>query len=177
MPPRKLLSYSMLIGLLSDTHDRSEMMARGVATLQARGAGFFIHCGDVCSPEMLDHLVGLPSAFVFGNCDWDRGGLQRYADSVGVACHGSFADLELGGKAIAVVHGDDSTRLVQALESRKYDYLFHGHTHIRRDTRVGKTRIINPGALFRATEKSVALLDTETDRLEFIIIPAMPKGT
>ena len=36
--------------------------------------------------------------------------------------------------------------------------------------RIGRTRVINPGALFRASEKTVALLDTDTDRLEYVVM-------
>src|SRR6476620_4654060 len=96
----------MLLGILSDTHDRVDAMAEGVRLLKEAGAEFFIHCGDVGSERVLDHLAGLPSAFVFGNTDWDRATLARYAETIGVACHGTFADLELGGKKIAVMHGD-----------------------------------------------------------------------
>jgi hypothetical protein len=39
-----------------------------------------------------------------------------------------------------------------------------------RDERFGRTRIINPGALFRASEKTVALLDTEADQLDYLRI-------
>ena len=46
-------------------------------------------------------------------------------------------------------------------------YLCHGHTHARADGRQGPTRVINPGALFRATVYSVAVLDPETDQLHF----------
>ena len=98
----------MLLGILSDTHDRFEIMGTATRTLRERGAEFLIHCGDVCTPNMLDHLAGgVPCAFVWGNCDWDRLALQRYAESIGVPCHGAFADLELGGKRVAVLHGDD----------------------------------------------------------------------
>jgi putative phosphoesterase len=160
----------MLIGILSDTHDRSEMMQRAVLALQERGAQFFIHCGDICSPELLDHLAGLPSAIVWGNCDWDRPALQRYAEAIQVPCYGAFADLELDGKKIAVLHGDDRARMDAVLKAQQHDYLFHGHTHVRRDERIGKTRVINPGALHRATEKTAALLDTATDRLDYLRI-------
>jgi putative phosphoesterase len=146
------------------------MMAAGVRALRERGAAFFIHCGDVCTPNLLDHLAGLPSAFVYGNCDWDRLALQRYAQSIDVPCYGAFADLELDGKRVAVLHGDDRTRLETVLHAQGHDYLFHGHTHVRRDERVGKTRVINPGALFRASQKTVALLDTVADRLEYLVI-------
>ncbi|HEY7115961.1 MAG TPA: metallophosphoesterase [Tepidisphaeraceae bacterium] len=160
----------MLIGILSDTHDRYEIMGAAVRALQERGAAYFVHCGDVCSPRLLDHLAGLPSAFVWGNCDWDRAALQRYAESIQVPCHGAFGDLELDGKRIALLHGDDKVRFDQVLKAQAHDYLFHGHTHVRRDERVGKTRIINPGALFRASEKTVAILDTQSDQLEYLRI-------
>ena len=38
------------------------------------------------------------------------------------------------------------------------------------DQRIGRTRIINPGALHRASPKTVALLDTERDKLERIVV-------
>jgi putative phosphoesterase len=160
----------MLLGILSDSHDRSEMMRRAVEKLQERGADFFIHCGDVCGPDLLDSLAGLRCALVWGNCDWDRPGLQRYADDIGVRCYGDFADLELAGKRIAILHGDDKSRMDRLLAAQEHDYLLHGHTHVRRDERVGKTRVINPGALHRAAEKTVALLDLAADRLEYLRI-------
>lgn len=160
----------MLLGILSDTHDRYEIMGAAVRTLKERGAAFFIHCGDVCTPSLLDHLAGLPSAFVWGNCDWDRLALQRYAQAIEVSCYGAFADLELGGKRVAILHGDDRAKLDAVLEAQGHDYLFHGHTHVKRDERIGRTRVINPGALFRASEKTVALLDTDTDRLEYVVM-------
>ena len=162
----------MLLAILSDTHDRYGIMGAAVRALKARGAEFFIHCGDVCVPHLLDHLAGLPSAFVFGNCDGDRQSLACYAESIGVACHNNFAELELGGKKIAVTHGDDERRLYQAIDSGGFDYVFHGHTHVRRDVYMGSTRVINPGALHRAIVKTAALLDTEKDLLEFISFAA-----
>lgn len=159
----------MLLGILSDSHDRYDTMKQAVELLQSRGAAFLIHCGDVGSPRMLDLLAGLPSAFVWGNCDWDRPALARHADTLDVPCYGACGELELGGKKIALLHGDDPLAMQLALKN-KPDYLFHGHTHVRHDHRIGPTRIINPGALFRAAEKTVALLDTASDKLEFIHI-------
>jgi putative phosphoesterase len=161
----------VLVGILSDTHDRIDAMAAAVKLLRQRGAEFFVHCGDVGSERVLDHLAGLPSAFVFGNTDWDRAALARYAQSIGVACHGSFADLELGGKRVAVTHGDDFKLKQCLLAEQQHDYLLQGHTHVRADERVGRTRLINPGALQRAKEKTVALLDTASDRVEFLVVP------
>ena len=158
----------MIIGILSDTHDRVDAMAAGMALLRNRGAEFFIHCGDVGSERVLDHLAGVPAAFVFGNTDWDRAGLARYAASIEVACYGNFASLELAGKKLAIMHGDDLRLKQQVLSAQEHDYLLLGHSHVKLDQRVGRTRVINPGALHRVAQKTVATLDTVSDELEFL---------
>lgn len=158
----------MIVGILSDTHDRAGAMAAAVEALRGRGAQFFIHCGDVGSEHVLDSFAGLPSAFVWGNNDWDRLSLQRYAENLGIACYGSFGDFELDGKQFAVIHGDDLALKQRILAEQRHDYLLQGHTHVPADTRVGRVRCINPGALYRARRKTAALLDTQSDRLTFI---------
>jgi hypothetical protein len=158
----------MKIGILSDSHDRAHAMALAVRTLTANGAEFLIHCGDVGSETILDCLAGIPSAFVWGNNDFDRRGLQRYAEDLGIKCLGNMGELELGGKRIVVLHGDDERTKQSLLAEQQFDYLLQGHTHIPADVRVGKTRCINPGALHRAKEKTVAILDTEKDVVMFL---------
>ena len=162
----------MIIGILSDTHDRVDAMAAAMALLRARGAEYFIHCGDVGSERVLDHLAGVPASFVFGNTDWDRAALARYAEKIGVAHHHPFADLDLGGKRIAVTHGDDFKLKQRILAEQRHDYLLQGHTHVRADEKIGTMRVINPGALHRAREKTVATLDTESGRVVFLVVGA-----
>jgi len=161
----------MLLGLLSDTHDRADAMAAAVEVLKGRGAQYFIHCGDVGSANVLDYLAGLPSAFVWGNCDWDRMGLQRYGTAIGVECYGVFGDLTLEGKRIALMHGDDARLKQRILAEQLHDYLFCGHTHVPLDQRMGRTRVINPGALHRANPRTFALVDLAKDALEFFSLP------
>jgi putative phosphoesterase len=162
----------VIVGILSDTHDRVDAMAAAMDLLRRGGAEFYVHCGDVGSERVLDHLAGVPSAFVFGNTDWDRAALARYAQSIGVACHPALAELNLGGKKFAVTHGDDLRLRQRLLAEQRHDYLLQGHTHVRADQRVGKMRVINPGALHRAKEKTVAVLDTLTDQLTFLTVAA-----
>jgi hypothetical protein len=76
----------------------------------------------------------------------------------------------LDGKKIVVTHGDDSKLLRAILLDNTADYLFFGHTHETLDERHGHIRVINPGALYRAKPKTVALLDTQTDQLQFITV-------
>jgi putative phosphoesterase len=166
----------VIIGILSDTHDRAEWMSAALHALRQAGAEFFIHCGDIGSETCIDLLAGLPCAFVFGNCDFDRAGLARYAASIDVPCYGNLADLTLAGKRIAVIHGDEPRLKQRLLTAQEHDYLCQGHTHIRADTHVGRTRVINPGALHRAAVKTVVTLDTDADRVTPITINVTPQG-
>ena len=160
----------MLLGILSDTHGRADAMAEGMKLLRAAGATYFLHCGDVGTEEVLDQLAGEPSGFVFGNTDWDRNGLRRYAQQIGVPCLDNYGSLELAGKKIAVTHGDDAARLRLILKEQAHDYLLVGHTHVAGEQRFDRVRVINPGALHRAAVKTVALLDLATDDLRWIEI-------
>lgn len=161
----------MLLGILSDTHGRDDAMAEGMRLLREAGATYFIHCGDVGSLAVLDHLAGVPSAFVFGNTDYDRPGLRRYAETIGVQCFDPYGTVELDGKRIAVTHGDDRRTLDLVLSGQEHDYLLVGHTHVRGEQRFKRTRIVNPGALHRAIPKTVAILDLMTDDLHWIELP------
>src|SRR5688500_14303193 len=137
----------MLVGILSDTHDRAAIAALAVRLLKGAGAEFLVHCGDVGGQGVLDELAGLSAAFVWGNNDYDEQSLARYAESIDVRCLGRFGALDLGGKSFAVLHGDDWPAMSRAVSDQRYDYVLHGHTHVRADKRVGRTRVINPGAL------------------------------
>jgi len=145
-------------------------MAAGMKVLAEAGAEFYIHTGDVGSSEVIDHLAGTKCAFVFGNNDWDRMDLSRYAERLEVQCFGNFADLTLDEKRIAVIHGDDYRLKQKILSEQSFDYLIQGHTHVRKDERVGKVRIVNPGALHRASPKTVATLDLTSDQLRFHVV-------
>jgi len=161
----------MILGILSDTHDRLDAMKAGLSALKSAGAEYYIHCGDVGGESILDQFAGLPAAFVWGNNDFERRILARYAEQLGIRCLGVFGELELDGKLLAITHGDDPILNHRLLDSQKYDYFFQGHTHIPKDQRIGRTRLINPGALHRARPKTVAVLDLQTDDLRYIEIP------
>jgi putative phosphoesterase len=161
----------MLIGILSDTHDRIDALVSALHLLRGRNAEHYIHCGDVGGERVLDQLAGLPAVtFIWGNNDWDVSALEDYAVGLGITCGQRFAELTLGGKTFAVTHGDDYVLKKRILDGQKHDYLLQGHTHAFADQRIGRTRLINPGALHRASPKTVALLDTERDKLERIVV-------
>ena len=75
------------------------------------------------------------------------------------------------GPITSAIAGDEFAAVpgkLQLTTEQQHDYLLVGHTHVRSDTRQGRIRVINPGALYRASIKTVALLNLATDRLVFI---------
>jgi putative phosphoesterase len=157
----------MRIGILSDTHDHVARTARAVSLLIAEGAEALIHCGDLTGPDVVQECGGLPSYYVFGNNDFNESGLRRAMAIVGGVCLDWGGQVELGGRRIAVTHGD-SLREVRRLAALAPDYLLFGHSHITEDRREGPTRWINPGALHRAAAWTVAVLDLESDDLHVL---------
>jgi putative phosphoesterase len=159
----------MRIGVLSDSHGRAPITAHAVAALRDVGAELLIHLGDVCSEAVIDELVGHNAHLVFGNCDLDVRGLTAYAELLGITVAHPMGVLDVADKRIAFTHGDRESLMRQALADGA-DYLLHGHTHTVRDERVGRARIINPGALFRAARYTVALVEPAADRVQLIEI-------
>ncbi len=165
------------IGLLSDSHGRAGTTQRAVELLREHGAEVLVHLGDVGTVEVIDALCvddddggQLEAHVVFGNTDWDRDTLARYAEDLDITVDDPIGALELPEGPLRFCHGHDEAAVAAAMADPPR-YFCHGHTHRQRDTREGATRIINPGALFRAAEYSVALLDTASDTLEFYEVP------
>ncbi len=158
------------VGLLSDSHGRAERTARAVDALLAAGADTLIHAGDIETDEVLDCLAGHNAHLVWGNCDWDRAGLERYARDIGIAVHGDSGEVTVDGVRIAFTHGHLPAAMRSAMASGAA-FLVHGHTHERRDDVVDGVRIINPGALHRARPFTVALLTPRTGELTSIEVP------
>jgi hypothetical protein len=161
----------MRIGILSDTHDKLERTRVAVQMLCDAGAEALFHCGDLTSPSILELCRIRPCYFTFGNNDEDAvADLQKAAGDYGITCLGWGDVVELEGKCLGLVHGHLTTdlRRVMALQP---DYLFTGHSHSRRDEQTGPIRRINPGALHRADEFTVAILDLEAASVCFLNVP------
>ena len=160
----------MKIGLISDTHDQLDRTRRAVETLVNNGAERLIHCGDFVSPEILIACCAVPLDFVFGNNDWRvEHELREATASHRARCLEYGANITLADRSIAVTHGHLHTES-RSLMADEPHYLITGHSHVAMDRMRESTRWINPGALHRASEYSVAILDLAEDRLEFITI-------
>jgi uncharacterized protein len=159
----------MRIGVISDTHGHMANALAAVRMLESLDVQAVLHCGDIGSVEIPQLLSAWPAHFVFGNCDADAGGLRAAIEQSGMSCYGLFGNLELGGRRIALLHSHDARLFRQVCTSGDYDLVCYGHTHHAEQCRVGKTLILNPGALFRATPHSIATVDLAT--MEAMIVP------
>jgi uncharacterized protein len=161
----------MRLGILADTHDELARTETAVALLRSEGAEGLIHCGDLFSPPIVALLAALPSWFVLGNHDSDMvPHLEASARQFGVTCLGWGGIVEMAGKRVGVAHGHMGTDVRRVLATGP-DYLLSGHSHIALDTVCEGIRRINPGALSRTDEYTVAMLDVEAGNLRFLIVP------
>ncbi len=172
----------MKIGILSDTHGDERRTRQAALAFVLHGVECVIHCGDIGSEavlvELAEHLGGahIPVHAVFGNMDRSYAELlQQFPGGTGLHLAGRAAELVLDGKSVGVLHGDDADLLEEWVGSGRYDYIFCGHTHQARDEQVGRTRLINPGALHRVFVPTVAILDTRSNEVSFIRL-AGPSG-
>jgi len=154
----------MIIAVLSDCHDHIGNLQRALPKLQEAQAVLF--CGDFCAPFTLKMLAeGFPGPVhaTFGNNDGDVFLMLTVARQVGnVTFHKPIAQLELGGKRIAVAHYPE---IGEALAlSGKYDAVFSGHNHKAQVQTLGATLWGNPGEVMgRLGKPTFGLYDTETN--------------
>lgn len=148
----------MLVGLLSDTHDRLDALRRAVNVLVAHGAEHLVHAGDWSSPLAVEAMVelGVPFTGVLGNVERDREASARVSPHVHASPHG----LRLGGRQLLVVHN------LKGLGSGGQggaDVVVCGHTHRASIGRSGRL-VVNPGECSgaRTGVATAALLDLDT---------------
>ena len=151
----------MRIGVVSDTHDRAEVIADAIRLLQEQHVELILHCGDIESPDTARLFKPIPTHFVFGNWDKERSKLAAAIKDAGGTHYDSFGAITLADKRLAWVHSHERHQLRQLEHSDYFDYLFYGHTHVREQHRTGKTLVANPGALFRANPKTCIVLDED----------------
>lgn len=158
----------MRVGILSDTHDELARTRVAVRLLRDAGAEALIHCGDLASPPIVVALSALPCWFTLGNHDADAvPALRQAAAEFGPVCLGWGGVIDLAGRRVGVTHGHMTTDVRRVL-AESPDYLLSGHSHAASDCVTGMVRRINPGALHRAAEFTVALLDLATGELRVL---------
>ncbi len=162
----------MVIGILSDTHGRVGPVRQAINVFRAASVGAVFHCGDIGSVEVLREMAGFTTKlwFVWGNTDVPHNGWAEAVTQLGLHWPDGPLMVELDGRRIALAHGHE-VRFRLLAQDGTLDYVLFGHTHECSDVREGGVRYINPGALHRAAQRTVATLDLATDELAFHVLP------
>lgn len=158
----------MRIGLVSDTHNDQGRLRRALEQLRLASIDVVLHAGDVAGGRILRLCAGFEVWVARGNMDHDPMLFRISQEMFGPGHYRNSHTLSLNGAAVALIHSPDSPTARAWISSEAYDYVVHGHTHQPRDERVGRTRIINPGALSNprgSYPPSFAILDLATGEL------------
>jgi len=163
----------MLIGLISDTHDNLPQIEKAVNHLNNAGVQLVLHAGDYCAPFTLAKFKNLNCKLigVFGNNDGDHELLKkRFSETPNCEAHGRFAQVDVGGYKIALLHGDEPELLFALIGSQSFNAVVHGHSHNKGVEQRGNTLIINPGELcgYLTGKSTLCLLDTEKNEVEIV---------
>jgi putative phosphoesterase len=158
----------MRLGLISDTHGHVELTRPAVRMLESLDVDAVLHCGDIGSPAIVELFEKWPTHFVFGNCDEDTEELAAAIQKAGQTCHGLFGDLEFDGVRVALLHSHERRRFRETIDGGQYRLVCYGHTHVAAVDRRGKTVVVNPGAIYRATPHSIAVV--ELPAVEAVIV-------
>jgi uncharacterized protein len=158
----------MRIGILSDTHGNLRTAREAVRIFEELRVQVVLHCGDV-GPGVMEELRGLTSHFVRGNTD-NAQVLEQSLSGDMQTFHGALGELEIAGRRITLLHGDDGRLLRELVSSQKWDLICYGHTHQATWSFCGRTLVLNPGALHRTAEPSVAIVDLAEMSVEMITV-------
>ena len=173
----------MILGIISDTHNKVETIEKGLQLFTHHGVEQIIHCGDwttVATMNLFMELANkqkLPVKGVLGNRDTEI--IDTIKNSPGFVLPVDVAEqviLKLGGKIIAVYHGHHKRTLRNLIVSQQYDVVCTGHTHKPKVQIFGRTLVINPGSVAFTIPRSknpvlcVALYDTTDNQATLLPI-------
>ncbi|MFZ2188415.1 MAG: YfcE family phosphodiesterase [Candidatus Moraniibacteriota bacterium] len=161
----------MQIAITSDIHNNEVNLEKVLRHCAEQKITTIICCGDLASKEVLDlmndNFAGV-IYYTFGNADYTE---LRELDSVekyrNTFLFKSFGETKIDSKQIAFVHFPREAR--KLAETRKYDFVFHGHTHKPWEEMIGNCKILNPGNVAgEIYPPTFAIWNTENDNFKLI---------
>lgn len=154
----------MIIGILSDSHDRLEVVEKIANKFKNANVGAVFHCGDFCSPFVAKKLAPLEGKQFFairGNNDGDITFLNQSFAKLGPIKE-NYQIIDIEGRKILQLHGHTipEDQISDIAMAGKFDMIMYGHYHHVRNEIVGDTTLVlNPGeACGYLTGESTAMI-------------------
>ena len=159
----------MELGIISDTHEHIENIAKAIQIFQKHGASPIVHLGDYCAGPSVRAFKGTKIIGILGNNDGDVLRLEKNFKEIGGEFRWDFCVLEFDGLKIACYHGTVPELTDALVRSKQYDIVLSGHTHeSHQEIRDGVLHL-NPGSAHGFEKKgTVAILDTKTKNIEIV---------
>jgi len=148
----------MLVGVISDTHDRVPMIEAALDLFERRNVQALVHGGDLVAPfaaRCLTRFRG-PLHVIYGNNDGERAGLKAILPQI----QDGPLFVELGGQSVLVHHFID---WCDRADIEGADIIITGHTHDVVNRAEGDKLFLNPGECCGWVNGrcTVAILDTD----------------
>ena len=159
----------MKISIMSDSHDRWEILEKAIEISNENNCEYLLFAGDLISPPglaVLEKFVGKVK-FIWGNNEGEILGLTRKMDaSDKIELAGDIYVDEIDGIKIFMNHYPNIVNL--AAKSGEYDLCIYGHDHTYHESKVGETLLVNPGAItpYKIDGSTFIIFDTETKEVE-----------
>lgn len=158
----------MLIGIISDTHDRLDTLQNALEIINNRQADLLIHAGDFISPFAVKKFAQFqgPIFAVRGNNDGDTDNLTLvWKNIIQADYREGLSTFQVGDLQINLQHFPYTIKQLATLSG---DLFIYGHTH-HLDIHEEKGRlIINPGECcgWITGKSSFVFYDTLTRKIE-----------
>lgn len=175
----------MLIGLISDTHDKLDGIDKAFHVFTSRQVSMILHAGDWTMPSTVQYIsklakqANIPIKGVLGNNDKELEATLKTPnlyEGIEISTDKIFV-FDINKKTIAIYHGEDERIINNIIQEQIYDVLITGHTHKVRRERIDSTFLVNPGStafskpLSGNNALTVALFTLETFDTEIVYLP------
>jgi putative phosphoesterase len=159
----------MKISIMSDSHDRWEILEKAIEISNENNCEYLLFAGDLIAPSGLAILEKFNGnvKFVWGNNEGEKVGLTRKMDaSEKIQLAGDIYEDEIDGIKIFMNHYPKIVEL--ASKSGDYDLCVYGHDHTYHHSKVRDTVLVNPGAIspYKIEGSTFVIFDTETKEVE-----------
>jgi putative phosphoesterase len=155
----------MKIGIISDVHDHQLNLKKVLKYFEKNGIRIILFCGDVCAASTLQLIKNfdLEVHLVFGNVDDKLNLMLKKPENVKI--YNFFGEAEIEKRKVFFTHFPEIADL--AVNSKKYDAIFYGHTHEAKVEKVEKVWKVNPGDLMGLKAKpSFAIYDLKREEVK-----------
>jgi predicted phosphodiesterase len=116
---------------------------------------------------------------VLGNNYGEKLMLLKKFMELGGKLEGEFDDIVIDGLRFGIYHRTSEKLREAAIESGIYNVFIHGHTHKRREDKIGQTLVLNPGAAHKKVksasgffeEGGIMIFDTQSKEYKYVPLP------